>query len=290
MKAWMFALFLLGAAPSGAQVVGELHIEHFRSTVFGDPQTLRIWLPPGYHDPANAARVYPVLYLLDGQNLFDAKTATFGTEWQVDETLTRLIGEGRVRPLIVVGIDSPGDRRTQEYAPYPDPVYLAGLTRPQGQLFPAFMTDDVLPLVQREYRVAQDPSQTAIGGSSYGAVAALYTLLHRPDRFGLGLLESTSLQIGNGQLLRDVTPLVLGPQRISIGVGEEETGDPERAPAFVELSRELAEALRRARFNHPAVLFTAQPGAHHQEKYWAERFPAAITFLFPAPSPVAPAP
>src|SRR5579862_3843639 len=87
-------------------VVGDLQKKTFASTTFGDTQTLRIWLPPGYNDPANAQKHYPVIYMLDGENLFDACTSSFHHEWQIDETLTRLIAANAIEPIIVVGIDS----------------------------------------------------------------------------------------------------------------------------------------------------------------------------------------
>jgi enterochelin esterase-like enzyme len=233
--------------------------------------------------------------MLDGENLFDVCTSSFHHEWQIDETLTKLIANGEIDPLIVVGIDSPGKRRGDEYIPYFDPVFTA--PEPHGKLFPEFLATEVLPLVSHEFRIINDPGHTAIGGSSYGSVAALYTLLHRPDLFGLGLLESTSFQVGNGQMLRDTAPLAIGPRRVSIGVGMNELGDnvkfardhgtePEAFnTGFVQLSEQLAANLKAAALNHPAVLFVKQPGAKHEEPAWAERFPAAIKFLFPKPNP-----
>ncbi len=233
--------------------------------------------------------------MLDGEKLFDVCTSSFHHEWQIDETLTKLIAGNEIDPLIVVGIDSPGARRGDEYIPYPDPIFTA--PEPHGKLFPDFLATEVLPLVAREFRVLGDPDHTAIGGSSYGSVAALYTLLHRPDLFRLGLLESTSLQVGNGQLLRDTTPLAVGPKRVSVGVGMNELGDNLKFArdhgldpdafnqGFVQLSEQLAANLKAATFNRPAVLFFKQPGAKHEEKAWAERFPAAIKFLFPKSLP-----
>jgi enterochelin esterase-like enzyme len=271
-------------------VVGELQKRTFTSTTFGDPQTLRIWLPPGYNNPTNAQKNYPVLYMLDGEKLFDACTSSFHHEWQIDETLTRLIDDGTIEPIIVVGIDSPGKRRADEYIPYADPLFSA--PEPHGKLFPEFLATEVLPLINREFHAMSDADHTAIGGSSYGSVAALYTLIHRPDLFHLGLLESTSLQVGNGQLLRDTISLVIGPRRVSVGVGTNELGDyiqfardrgiePDAFNAgFVRFSEQLAENLKAAS-NHPSVVFVKQPGAMHNENAWAERFPAAIQFLFP---------
>jgi enterochelin esterase-like enzyme len=273
---------------------GDVEVQSFHSTTFGDQQTLRVWLPPGYADARNAQTRYPVLYLLDGQGVF-AACAAAGEEsrtWRVDETLARLIAAGSVEPLVVVAIDAPGGRRADEYIPYPDPIFPA-TANVHGKQFPEFLASEVLPLVARQFRVAADPAKTAIGGSSYGAVAALYALLLRPDCFGLGLLESTSLQVGNGQLLRDTASLVLGPTKVSIGVGAQELNAPEQTveargmtvesinQGFVRLSQLLAANLKATIANRPAVLVTVTPGASHSAEAWAARFEGAITFLFP---------
>ncbi|HXC96509.1 MAG TPA: alpha/beta hydrolase-fold protein [Edaphobacter sp.] len=281
------------AAPCTSTVVGALQTRTLTSTTFGDPQTLRIWLPPGYNDPANAQKRYPVLYMFDGENLFDACTSSLHREWRIDESLTRLIAANLIEPLIVVGIDSPGKRRADEYIPYADPFFSA--PEPHGRLLPEFLATEVLPLINRELHTIPDPDHTAIGGSSYGSIAALYALLHRPDLFHLALLESTSLQVGNGQLLRDTLSLVVGPRRVSVGVGTNELGnfqqfardraiEPDAFNAgFVQLSEQLVTNLKAA-MNHPTVVFIKQPGAMHDENAWAERFPDAIKFLFPKTS------
>ena len=104
---------------------------------------------------------------------------------------------------------------------------------------------------------------TGVGGSSLGGVAALTALLKRPDVFGIGLLESTSMQYGNGELLRETSPIVVGPVRVSVGVGTEELGPdakmlgvPDYDPAFVAMNRQLADNLKAALANKPQVLFT----------------------------------
>jgi len=293
--------FLLSAAVSGhAQqkvcaptVMGELHVEQFLSETFHDTQTLRVWLPPGYHDAAQVQRKYPVLYMLDGQNLFDACTSSFHSEWQIDETLTRLIEEGKVEPIIVVGIDSLNIQRAEEYLPFSDGVFGEG--KPvQGAKFPAFLANEVLPRIGREFRVQTGREHTGVGGSSYGSVAALYALLERPDVFGLGLLESTSVQAGNGELIRRTRSLILPPLRVSIGVGTEETGVAKETGSKLGLtvekmnrllpwgSQQIADNLKNTGADASDVKLTVTVGARHEEKAWAARFPAAVEFLFPA--------
>lgn len=116
--------------PCKSTATGDLRVQSFTSATFGDSQTIRVWLPPGYDAPANAGQSYPVLVMLDGQNLFDVCTSGFGSEWQIDETLMRLIASGRWEPLIVVGIDNAGARRSDEFLPYPDASFSDGKEPP----------------------------------------------------------------------------------------------------------------------------------------------------------------
>ncbi len=273
-------------------VKGDLHVEHFDGKIFPGPQTLRIWLPPGYSDSTNAHKTYPVLYMLDGQNLFDVCTSAFKHEWQIDETLARLIESGSVEPLIVVGVDHAGDRRADEFLPYPDAAFEPDL-EPHGARYPEFLANEILPLVSNKYRVRTGRSNTAIGGSSYGGIAALYALISRPLVFGRGLIESPSMQVGNGALVRETSYLEVAPERIYIGVGTEEMvssadGDHNHglsADAFNSAMVHAVELLAaNFRTDGSKVKLLIAPGAHHSESAWADRFAAAIQFLFPAPS------
>lgn len=276
--------------PCRSTVTGDLRIEHFDSKIFPGSHTLRVWLPPGYSDPANATHTYPVLYMLDGQNLFDVCTSAFGHEWQIDETLTRLIDDGRVQPLIVVGIDNAGKERADEFLPYPDALYDPD-QKPHGADYPAFLADEVVPKIAKEFRVRPGRANTAIGGSSYGGVAALDALIARPMVFGVGLIESPSLQAGNGELIRETRNLLLPPARIYIGVGTDELvsnaeDDRKRGIAadivngdFVRATNTLADNFRNLDGTEMKLVIT--PGGHHNETAWAARFAAAAQFLFP---------
>ena len=149
---------------SGA--AGDLRLHKFRSRIFRNTRFLRVWLPPGYDDAENAGRHYPVLYLNDGQNLFEAATSFTGIEWQVDETAERLIREGAVPPMIFVGIDNAGKDRVREYMPHRamHPMML----RVRGRHYPDFLMQEVMPFVEGNYRVATGPENTGLGGSSLG--------------------------------------------------------------------------------------------------------------------------
>src|SRR5215468_1829041 len=152
---------------------GDLRLHEFRSRIFRNSRFLRVWLPPRYDEPENAGRRYPVLYLNDGQNLFEASTSFTGVEWQVDETADRLIREGSVPPMLMVGLDNAGKNRIREYMPHRSmhPVML----RAHGTRYPTFLFKEVMPFMDRNYRVASGPHNTGLGGSSLGALIALYT-------------------------------------------------------------------------------------------------------------------
>jgi predicted alpha/beta superfamily hydrolase len=130
----LFAQANRSAAPNHCTATGDLEIRDFKSTIFHNARKLRILLPAGYHNKESENLRYPVLYMNDGQDLFDVCTSVFGPrEWMVDKTTTQLIAEGRIEPLIIVGIDNAG-RHTQlrlqveqtegsrpnEYLPFPD--------------------------------------------------------------------------------------------------------------------------------------------------------------------------
>ena len=269
--------FLRGVIRAEA-ATGDLRLHEFRSRVFRNTRFLRVWLPPEYDNPENRDRRYPVFYLNDGQNLFESATSFNGVEWQVDETSDRLIREGTVSPLIVVGLDNAGVNRIREYLPYRSlqPV----LMRVQGSLYPDFLIKEVMPFVARSYRVASGPQNTGLGGSSLGALIALYTAMVRPRMFGRLLLESPSLWASNRQIIKRSRSAKTWPERIVLATGTAEAGRAERDRSMVDDVRELAAILGRAGLDDKRLHLTIDEGATHHESSWARRFPEALSFLF----------
>ena len=147
------------AQTSQCTSTGDLVIVPFVSNVFPASRSLRILLPAGYRLPANRKRRYPGLYLNDGQNLFDVCTAIFNREeWRVDETVDELVANGKLDPLIVVGIDNGGwQLRPKEYLPYVDETLSPPEPHPEGKLYPHFLLDEVVPFVEARYRVLRGP-------------------------------------------------------------------------------------------------------------------------------------
>ena len=140
-----------------------------------------------------------MFYLNDGQNLFDPATAYIGVDWQADEAADRLIRDGKIPPLIIVGIDNAQKDRPKEYLPYRS--FHPPVMRPQGKRYPEFLLNEVMPFVYQHYRIARGPENTGLGGSSLGAIISLFTAMDRPGIFGRLLLESPSLFISNRQLI-----------------------------------------------------------------------------------------
>jgi enterochelin esterase-like enzyme len=261
---------------SGA--TGDLRLHEFRSRIFRNTRFLRVWLPPGYDDAENEGRRYPVLYLNDGQNLFEAATSYTGIEWQVDETADRLIREGAVPPMIIVGIDNATKDRIREYMPHRSmhPMML----RVHGRDYPDFLMKEVVLFVERNYRVATGPENTGLGGSSLGALIALYTAMVRPGAIGRLLLESPSLWAWHRQAIKESRSVKIWPARIFLAAGTEEAGSAERNRTVVDDVRELAAIVRRAVLNERRLRLVIKDGAGHNEAAWAERFPEALQFLF----------
>jgi enterochelin esterase-like enzyme len=268
-----------GPAPIRATgATGDLRLHEFRSRVFRNTRFLRVWLPPGYDDAENAARRYPVFYLNDGQNLFEPATSFNGVEWQVDETADRLIREGSVSPMIIVGMDNAGKERIREYMPFRSmhPVML----RVQGRYYPDFLMKEVMPFTARNYRVAPGPENTGLGGSSLGGLIAMYTAIARPGVIGRLLLESPSLWASGRQLIRESRSVTVWPERIFLAAGTAEAGNAEKSRSVVDDVRELAAILRRAVLSEQRLRVVIKDGAGHNEAAWAERFPEALQFLF----------
>jgi len=248
-----------------------VHTVSLTSAVFANTRTIRVLLPAGYE---NSSRAYPVLYLNDGFSVFRPTAIDIATL--------------PLPPVIVVGIDNPGaaDARENEYLPYPDAgfppshTYKPDPAHPNGKLYPRFLIDEVMPFIESRYRVLRGPSNTAIGGFSYGGVAALYAVIARPGVFGKLLLESTPLWIGERKdLLDDARKAGAWPARVSIGVGTAESPDEEINAEGQRDIHALMEIIH-ARSPSTGIRFVVDPGAKHNPAAWRNRLPAAIDFLF----------
>jgi predicted alpha/beta superfamily hydrolase len=254
---------------------GNLWLHELRSRIFENTRLVRVWLPPDY-DGWGVTR-YPVLYLNDGQNLFDPATAFAGVHWQVGETAARLIAEEKIRPLIIVGIDNTKNR-AREYIPYKskDPRVLNA----KGKCYPDFLQREVMPLIEERYSVLKGPENTGLGGSSLGGLIALYTQLAAPGVFGRLLIESPSLFVANRKILEESRRFRSWPARTYLGMGTREVGHAEKDERIVGDVRELETILREAGLDEQRLKVRIEEGGSHSETAWAARFPEALEFLY----------
>ena len=259
-------------------VNGDLRLHELRSRIFKNTRTVRVWMPPKY-DGSGAMR-YPVLYMNDGQNLFDPATAFAGVDWRVGATAERLINADRVPQMIIVGIDNTGKDRVREYIPYrsQDPRVLG----PQGKRYPEFLLREVMPMIEKYYSVAKGPEHTGLGGSSLGGLITLYTQLASPGVFGRLLIESPSLWVANRKILMECRKFRDWPYRIYLGMGTHEVGDPAKNERAVQDVHELESILQSARLGKTRLQVVVAEGGLHNEATWGARFAGALEFLFGA--------
>jgi predicted alpha/beta superfamily hydrolase len=255
---------------------GNLRLHELRSRIFRNTRVVRVWLPPEY-DVSSATR-YPVLYLNDGQNLFDPATAFAGVDWRAGVTAEWLIAAGKIPPIIIVGIDNTGKNRVREYIPYRS-VEPRVLT-PQGNRYPEFLLREVMPLIEKYYSVAKGPEHTGLGGSSLGGLITLYTQLASPGIFGRLLIESPSLWVANRKIIDECRSFRDWPYRIYLGMGTREVGNAAKDERAVNDVRELESILRSAKLGEARLKVCIEEGATHNEAAWRARFPGALEFLY----------
>jgi len=261
-------------------VIGWLEIVPFESKIFHDKRMLRVLVPANYFSPHNAHRSYPVLYLQDGQNLFDEATSPQG-ERHVDETIEHLVGGFKIPPMFVVGIDNAGDQRAAEYLAYPDPLnQQVSEQNALGKEYARFVTTEVMPFIEKRYRISRGALNTGIGGSGYGADIALYTALKDPTLFGHVLLESPLLRIGDRQLIKDAEKSSLLPRKIYVGIGTKEGNDPSQSPLMVDDVRQLEAVLVKKGMGATRLRVAIEEGGQDNEAAWSRRLPDALLFLY----------
>ncbi len=264
---------LFWSKPQPPKIVGQItgELRYHRQLEFEglQPRDLIVWLPPGYE---TSEQRYPVLYMHDGQNLFDPRTSAFRVDWQVDETCTELIAAEKIPPLIVVGISNTSDR-TKEYLP-----------SELGKKYQQMILEEIKPLVDREYRTKSTREHTFVGGSSAGGLCAMMLAWEHPEVFSGALCFSPALRIENKH------------RNISLNyVQTVEDSPPPKHPLFFYFDNggigleatlqpgieAMLEALSDKGFRkNEDFVWVLDKDARHTESAWADRFPAAVQSLF----------
>ena len=229
----------------------------------------RVWvyLPPDY---ATGSKRYPVLYMHDGQNLFDNETSSFG-EWQVDESLNKLFNQGDYG-CIVIGIDNGGSKRLDEYSPWKNAEEGAG---GEGGQYLDFLVKTLKPYVDATYRTLPGPQTTGIMGSSMGGLVSMYVFADRQDVFGRAGVFSPAFWFGGNGPVDDVLAHPKhGDARVYFLAGGDE-------PEYVQQDvLKVGNALLSAGFAPQDVYFTVPKDGQHSEWFWRREFPAAYKWLF----------
>ena len=305
--ALLLGLFMAAPALAG-DAMGPVHVSAgtivdlgVLKSKYADPRRVVVWLPDGY---SRRGPKYAVLYMHDGQNLFDKATAGYGMEWEIDEHLSKLIAEKKVRPTIVVGIwNTP--KRLQEYVPskafnglppeYRDKVRALYGGDPLSDGYLKFIVRELRPMIDAKFNVKTDRADTAIMGSSMGSLISLYAIDEYPQIFGAAGMMSTHW------------PLFMTPEGKSVDQKEFEVvssaferylrpalPDPRTHKLYFDHGTETLDAIYKAyqdrvdqvvarRGYRQGVNWLTRnfPGQKHNEISWASRVDVPLQFLLP---------
>jgi predicted alpha/beta superfamily hydrolase len=234
-----------------------------------------VYLPPGY-DPGGRTR-YPVLYLQDGQNLFDPATGFAGNEWRADAVADDAIGNGRVSPLIMVGVYNGGARRISEFTPTRNVKMRKG---GKAKNYTSMVVREIKPLIDSTYRTMKGCESTGIGGSSLGGLLALTAGLAEARTFSRVAAMSPSIW-WDGRVLLSIVQKWKGTKRprIWLDMGDNEGDSPQ---LMIQDARALRIALIAKGWTEGADLrYREVPGAEHNEYAWGSRFGQVLEYLFP---------
>jgi len=252
-----------------------LHMHRaFHSRHLPDDRDVIVYVPPEYD--RHPDRKYPVLYLHDGQNLFDGRTSFIpGRTWQVRESADAAIEAGEVAPLIIVGIYNTGDRRLAEYTHERDWQRGGGEAAKYGLL----LTEELLPWIASRYRVCTDRQSTGLGGSSLGGLATLYLGLRHARNFGKLAVMSPSVWWNHKSILgylNEQAPQVWERPRLWLDVGDHE------GKRTLHDAEQLGRRLKANGWVEGETMhFERVHGGTHDEASWARRVRPMLKFLFP---------
>ncbi|HWW77366.1 MAG TPA: alpha/beta hydrolase-fold protein [Pyrinomonadaceae bacterium] len=281
--AFLIIMFLSTPTPRAAQVApraqahtltGEFRTHaKFHSKFLTTDRDVLVYLPPGY--AVEEQRRYPVLYLHDGQNLFDGATSFVpGQEWRVDETAQALVLARAVEPVIIVGVYNTGRERVEEYTPSADPKFKVG---GKADLYGRLLVEELKPFVDSHYRTKAGAADTGLGGSSLGGLVTMYLGLRYPEAFGKLAVVSPSVWWDRRRIVSDVKAFRSKPRaRVWLDMGTDEGANA------IGDARLLRDALvsKGWQLGRDLNYFEAE-GGKHSEAAWAARVDPILRFLFP---------
>lgn len=246
------------------QITGK--VEYYKNFVIDGlkPRDIIIWLPPNYEKETNMR--YPVLYMHDGQNIFDPRTSSMFIDWQVDETADSLIRNGEIEPIIIVGMNNTDDRSTE----YSD--------TPLGRLYMKFIIEKVKPFVDSKYRTLTDAKNTAVAGSSMGGLISMMCAWEHPEVFSKAACFSPAFKIGNIDYVKKVLEYSGKKKEISLYI---DNGGVDLDAQLLPGVNEMVSALEKKGFVKDEDLFVyIDKTATHNEAAWAKRVWRPLKIFF----------
>lgn len=271
--------------PSSSRTGDVREIGPLDAPQLGGERSVLIYLPPGYDESKDR---YPVLYMLDGQNVFDASTSFIGVEWGLDEAAEGGIKSGTLKPCIIVAVYN-STNRFDEYTPYVDEEHGGG----EADKFMAFLIETLKPYIDKEYRTQPDRQHTALAGSSLGGLLSLYAATKYHATFQTFGVVAPSLQWADYRILRDLEAATLPNDLrfwIEVGVGDTPLGSLKKKllggkaklSPYHSACRETAEILRAKGITGEDQLHYQEfTGWFHDEHEWSARATAMLDFLMP---------
>lgn len=272
MKVFLFFIFLfLNFLPAQERKHTTTENVSIISEKFEIPQlntTRRVWiyLPKDY---ATSSKKYPVMYLQDGQNLFDDATSYAG-EWGIDETLNQIFDKSH-QSVIVVGIDNGAEKRMDELSPFKNEKYGGG----KGDLYVDFIVKTLKPYIDKNYTTLPDQKNTTIGGSSLGALISVYAAVKYPEVFGKVLAFSSAFWFNakelNDYIVKSNANLKAQKYYFVQGKHEDEGMEAE--------TQKVIQNLEAKQLNPKEVFLKIDEDGKHNEAYWRREFEAAFYWL-----------
>ena len=252
---------------------GRLERIPFESKILDAGRGLTVYLPAGYDE--HPEQTYPVLYMHDGQNLFEPERAFVpGQHWRLREAADAAIADRTAEPMIIVGIDNGGEARADEYTPVRDPKKnMGGRAGEHARM----LLEEIKPMADAKYRTRPGQADTAVGGSSLGGLLTLYLVMTHPEVFGRAAVMSPSVWWNGRSILTEVEAFDREPRpRIWLDVGGREGAEALRD------TRQLRDLLRRKGWSDSNFRYHEDRRGDHSELAWAGRARPMLEFLFPA--------
>lgn len=244
-------------------------IPDFHSDILGNTREVTVYLPAGYDERED--RRYPVLYMADGQNLFDAHRAYVpGNHWRLQEAADAAIGERTAAPMIIVGVDHAGPGRLDEYTPVRSEKHNGG---GRAADYARFLLEELKPAIDARFRT--DPEDSGVGGSSLGGLVSLYLALHHSDVFHRAAVMSPSVWWSDRAILGDADAYAGAPPRMWLDIGGREGMEALRD------AQTLRDRLQAKGWGDGTFRYYEDRRGDHSERAWARRVRQALEFLFP---------